>query len=481
MKQCCLLLFLFTMCAVAQDIPSQIQADIDRGNFTSAQHALGNLIIAGILPETQRLAFQFEIERMERIRKDFSRTREEILPRLHRYYPALTEEQLTAFESDGSLEMKIIDGQKRYFSNAALNLFRINKEAKKRKVEVDGQTRDELRDFLKTYLPTVVKAADAASQTVVCPVPMTLTYTVTVKPNAVPDGELIRCWLPFPRETHARLSGVKLLSISEPNFILATDDFPQRTVYIEKRTVRDKPTVISMKLSVTGASQYFGVFNNRTLGQLTLSADSVGLFTSERPPHIVFTEEIQSLSKKIVGAEQDPLKKAKLIFSWISATIPWASALEYSTIPDIPEYCLENRHGDCGIQSLLFITLCRYNGIPAKWQSGWMLHPPEVNLHDWSEIFLDGYGWVPVDQSFGVQQSPDERVKYFYLGGIDAYRLIVNDDYGRDLYPAKIYPRSETVDFQRGELEWRGGNLYFDTWSYHMDVEYGTTAAPTQK
>jgi hypothetical protein len=481
MKQCFILLFLFATCVFAQDIPTQIQADIDRGNYTSAQRALGGLITAGILPETQRLAFQFEIERMERIRKDFTRTREEILPQLRRYYPNLTDDQLTVFEADGSLEMKIIDGQKRYFSNAAPNLFRINKEAKKHKMDVDGPSKDGLHDFLRTYLPTVVNAAAATPQTVVCPVPMMLTYTITVKPNAVPDGEIIRCWLPFPRETHARLSAVKLLSVSEPNSILATNDFLQRTLYVEKRASKDMPTVFSMKFSVTGAAEYFSVFAGKTLRQLTLSADSLRLFTAERPPHIVFTSEIQALSKKIVGTEQDPLKKAKLIFSWMSANVPWASALEYSTIPDISEYCLENRHGDCGIQSLLFITLCRYNGIPAKWQSGWMLHPPEVNLHDWSEIFLNGYGWVPAYQSFGVQQSSDDRVKYFYLGGIDAYRLIVNDDYSRDLYPMKVYPRSETVDFQRGELEWRGGNLYFDTWNYHMDVEYVVTAAPAQK
>ena len=40
------------------------------------------------------------------------------------------------------------------------------------------------------------------------------------------------------------------------------------------------------------------------------------------------------------------------------------------------------------------------------------------------------------------------------------------------LFPAKIFPRSGTLDFQRGELEWRGGNIYFDKWDYHMDVEY---------
>ena len=476
MKQCCILLFLFATCAAAQDIPSPIQTDIDHGNFTKAQKALDSLVTAGILPEIQRLAFRFEIERMERIRKDFSRTREDILPKLQPYYPRLTEEQFTAFEADGSLEMKIIDGKKQYFSNAAPNLFRINREAKMLKAAIDGPPKDELRDFLKTYLPTIVKAADASSQPVVCPVPMTLTYSLTVKPNAVPDGENIRCWLPYPRETHARQSAVTLLSVSEPNFVLAANDVLQRTLYLEKRAIRDVPTVFSMKLSFTGAAEYFHLFDKRISGQGTLSADSLRLFTAERPPHIVFTPEIQSLSKRIIGTERDPMKKAQLIFSWISGNIPWASALEYSTIPDISAYCLKNRHGDCGIQSLLFITLCRYNGIPAKWQSGWMLYPPEVNLHDWSEIFLEGIGWVPVDQSFGVQQSSDERVKFFYLGGIDAYRLIVNDDYSRDLYPAKIYPRSETVDFQRGEVEWRGGNLYFDAWQYHMDVQYGTTA-----
>ena len=40
------------------------------------------------------------------------------------------------------------------------------------------------------------------------------------------------------------------------------------------------------------------------------------------------------------------------------------------------------------------------------------------------------------------------------------------------LYPAKRFPRSETVDFQRGEVEWKGGNLYFDKWSWNIKVDY---------
>ncbi|KAA6308965.1 hypothetical protein EZS27_039461, partial [termite gut metagenome] len=62
--------------------------------------------------------------------------------------------------------------------------------------------------------------------------------------------------------------------------------------------------------------------------------------------------------------------------------------------------------------------------------------------------------------------------KMFFLGGIDAWRMIVNSDYSAPLYPKKEYPRSETVDFQRGEVEWKEGNLYFDNWDYDMDIEY---------
>lgn len=69
---------------------------------------------------------------------------------------------------------------------------------------------------------------------------------------------------------------------------------------------------------------------------------------------------------------------------------------------------------------------------------------------------------MPVDQSFGIPafaRNADEE--YFFLGGIDSWRMIVNTDYGMPLVPEKKYPRSETVDFQRGEVEWEGGNLYF--------------------
>jgi transglutaminase-like putative cysteine protease len=101
-----------------------------------------------------------------------------------------------------------------------------------------------------------------------------------------------------------------------------------------------------------------------------------------------------------------------------------------------------------------------------------MLHPGHVNLHDWCEVYYEGIGWVPLDQSFKLQETTDQQLREFYVHGIDAYRLIVNDDYGQELFPPKKFLRSEPYDFQRGEVEWDGGNLYFDQWSWDIDVDY---------
>ncbi len=123
------------------------------------------------------------------------------------------------------------------------------------------------------------------------------------------------------------------------------------------------------------------------------------------------------------------------------------------------------------MQTMLIMSLARYKGIPVRWQSGFMLHPCNVNLHDWCEVYYEGSGWVPLDMSFQKLHSSNEKIANFYQTGIDAYRLIINDELSTGFSPTKKYLRSEPFDFQRGELEWKGGNIYFDKWDYTIDVK----------
>ncbi|MFZ2324575.1 MAG: transglutaminase-like domain-containing protein [Ignavibacteriaceae bacterium] len=469
MKTLILTIMLTTLIS-AQTKYTDVNQLIQNGEFSKAKNLIEQKLNGENLSYEDILNLQFEKERLERIKIDFNKTADDIIKYLQKYYPDINENDFKKWEDDGSLEFKIIDGKKRYFARAASNLFRLNKDAKKQKELVDGTEKDPLRIFLEGYIPEVLNESANAQDSFVKPVTFSLHYTVTVDANAVPAGEIIKCWLPFPREGHQRQTNVKFLAINSDEYFIASNDNPQRTIYLQKIAIKDQPTIFKLALEVTNYNEV-----NLILPELVKPYNKESgiykTFTAERAPHIVFTDKVKNLSEQIVGNEKNPYLIAKKIFTWISENIPWAGAREYSTLDNISDYCITNKHGDCGIKTLLFMTLARYNGIPAKWQSGWMLHPGEVNLHDWCEIYLEGYGWIPVDQSFGLVESKQEDEKYFFLGSIDPYHLIINDDYSSTLYPSKIFPRSETVDFQRGELEWRGGNLYFDKWDYHMDVQ----------
>ncbi len=470
MKQL-LFIAMLTSFLTAQTRFNDVNELVKSGEFKKAAQLINEKLELHNLSYDEKFELLFEKERLDRIRKDFNKTAEDVLKFVNKYYPDVKEKDLEKWEIDGSLEYKIIDGKKWYFARSASNLFRINKEAKKQKEIVDGYIKDPLDAFLEDYIPKILDESANAQESLVKPVTFKLNYTVTVDPNAVPDGEIIKCWLPFPREGHQRQVDVKLLAVNSNEYVIAGNDNQQRTLYLQKPAIKDQPTIFNMVLEVTNYNEV-NFIQPDLIKPYNKESGLYKIYTAERAPHIVFTDKIKNLSKEIVGDETNPYLIAKKIFTWISINIPWAGAREYSTIENISDYCITRKHGDCGIKTLLFMTLCRYNGIPAKWQSGWMLHPGEVNLHDWCEIYLEGYGWAPVDQSFGLVDSEIEDEKYFFLGSIDPYHLIINDDYSSTLFPAKIFPRSETVDFQRGELEWRGGNLYFDKWDYNMKVEY---------
>lgn len=436
--------------------------------------------------------YSWEQDLQYRISVDFCRTRQEVKEYIQKYIPDVTEAQIDSWTKSGKLEAMEIDSRTMYFKNAAPNLFRIDPDCKAIKDSVEGvpsynPDRDDIVDMKN--LPEILSSAEVLS----APKRMRIRYTLTVKADAVPEGETLRCWLPFPRTDEKRQKDVKFISagarVDDLNTLSTSDRFSDlihfsapsckhSTLYMEMRTIKGKPTVFTEEFEYTSYGEYYPDLEKRVKPYDT-SSELYKEYTSERDRHIIFTPEIKRIADSLTLGIDNPYLQAKAIFTWISDNFPWASAREYSTMENIPMYVLENGHGDCGMKTLLLLTMCRYKGIPGHFQSGFMMHPGAWNLHDWGELYFEGVGWVPVDQSFGIPGYAEgdylekyPQSKYFFLGGIDSWRMVVNQDYGMDLDPKKSFTRSETVDFQRGEVEWRGGNLYFPEWSYDMEIEY---------
>lgn len=410
-----------------------------------------------------------ELERRSRL--DFTKRKTDLLPYIQTYFPNVSATQFKQWEDAGALESRLIDGETYYFNRAAENLFRIDAVARARKEAVDGIQIPPRDQTLKTHLPEVIQQVKTSGKHQGLPKSFKMTFSLVVKADVIPAGEAIRCWLPYPRTDEKRQTNIRLLNTSEQHYEIAPDTCAHKTIYQEKQAQPGKPTLFSVAYSFDIIPEWQPL-NPENVKPYNKKTNTYREFCAERPPHILFSKAVKKLSKTIVGQEEQPYTKAKLLFSWLRTHYPWASAREYSTIEHISDYVIANKHGDCGQLSLLFITLCRYNGIPTRWQSGFMLHPNGKNLHDWAEIYFEGIGWIPVDVSFGLQNwATDDDTRFFFFGGQDAYHLTINNDFAQPLSPEKQFMRSETVDFQRGEAEWRKGNLYFDNWDYHFTIE----------
>jgi transglutaminase-like putative cysteine protease len=461
------LVLLFAACSQKQT-NTDYKVLIMDGEFSKARVVINEMLKENNLSDKERKNLQFEIERMDRIKNDFTKTEEEVREFIKEYIPDVSQEDMAKWEKEKSLEMRYIDGEKRYFNRAARNLFRINKECleiwnKHHESEPTAQKDPNALDLDK-HIQEIM--AQTKTGEFVKPVRMKIDYSITVNPNTVPENKIIRCWIPYPREIENRQTDIKFISSSPAEHKIAENSALQRTIYLEQPSAGDNETRFDVVYEYTSYGTYTDIDPDKV--QPVDPTGPLAKFLKEEPPHIVFTEELKSLSSETVGAETNPYRIAQKLFEWVDVNIPWASAREYSTIRDLSMYPFINRHGDCGIQTMMFMTLCRINGIPTRWQSGWEFQPPDDSMHDWGMIYFEPYGWVPMDVTYGLRKTDNEKHKWFYLSGMDSYRLIFNDDYSQEFNPPKKYFRSETVDSQRGEVEWEEGNLYFDQWDWNM-------------
>ncbi len=133
-------------------------------------------------------------------------------------------------------------------------------------------------------------------------------------------------------------------------------------------------------------------------------------YTADGERYQVSSELVQETARKIVGDEQNPYWIARKIFNWVIDT------LEYERVGgwDVPETLIKRGTGSCSEYAFLYIALCRAVGLPARYEAGTALRGDDVSIdevhHRWAEVYLPGYGWVPIDPSGGDSSTPGGQV-----------------------------------------------------------------------
>jgi len=448
---------------------------LEDGDLAAVGRMLGAAAVDGDVGDARARVELQEIVR--RLRHEYSLDDRALAASVRAVVPDATAEEVAAWAAEAALATRVVDGRTLFHRRSAQNLFLFSPQARARRDAVKPPV--PATWSLVEHVRAVVDEAARTGSPRVLPVRHRVTHTITVPAEhpAIRPGARVRAWLPFPQETDLQRD-VRLLEAGpgQPSVAAAgrLDPQPegclQRSVLLEG-VVADPPRPIEFREVFEFVSFAFCPDLDESRAA-PLPADWGDAFLGERPPHIVFTPEIRREVDEICGSEPNPLARARRIFRWVSRSIPWHAEDEYSTIPSLAVRGFTLRRGDCGVQNTVFVTMCRIAGIPARWQSGFETRPTVgIGMHDWAEIYVAPWGWLPADASYGVQATDDPQVADFFCGGRDSYRLIVNLDWGRELCPAFPGLRSEPADFQRGEVAVDGRPLYFDAWSSRTTVE----------
>lgn len=399
-----------------------------------------------------------------RLKSDFSLTMPEATEKIKQLHPEVCDDDIRRFVENHYVETRVIDGVEYMHRKSPRNLALLN-PAMNGGSKPRGAAASKARI---AYADSVIACQDGRNDMGRAH-SVTYRFTIDVPYHDALKGDTLRVWMPIPLETQRQKNIAILSSYPEKRILSTPETSVHNTVYLEQPVIEGKTTHFECNVSFDNIGEYFSPeYIRANIKPYDTTSELYRRYTAFEAPHII---KADSLAKAIVGNTTDPFECSEMVYDYIIKRYPWAGAREYSTIDCIPQYVIDEGHGDCGQVSLLYISLMRSLGIPARWESGWMLHPGEKNLHDWAEVYFEGIGWVPVDVSFGRYiNSGDERIEKFYSHGMDAHRLASNKGVCGDLYPAKKFVRSETVDFQLGEVESSRGNLFYPGWDSSLEI-----------
>ena len=441
------------------DLPEDILRRKLHGDFAGAV-ALIDRKLKEDLPEQYRACLTAQRELIVRLPADYPFTEEQALARVREHVPDFTAAELREYMDQGRIDWIYIDGAPHLVRSFYGTLKKTYKDFAARLTGEEGQAHQEAGTKREALLNrAMAKMKQNGGMTVYSRVRAEL----RVKDEAFRPGETLRVHLPAPAACPQQ-SDIKLLSFSHTPAHVAAEDAPQRTVYFERALKENTPFWV--EYSFIHRAPY-------TDTALVLPAAAQPSFDlEEQHPHIVFTPYIRMLTEELTKGLTNPMDKARAIYDFVTCNVRYAFMRAYFGLERIAENCARGLRGDCGVQALLFITLCRCAGIPARWQSGLIAEPDDMGQHDWAMFYVAPRGWMFADCSFGggARRAGNEERRQFYFGNLDPYRVVTTGTFQAPFDPPKSHWRVDPYDNQTGEAEYPDRGLRAEERSWTLTI-----------
>ncbi|MBQ9079686.1 MAG: transglutaminase domain-containing protein [Clostridia bacterium] len=434
---------------LALELPDSVKHYKYNGDFEGEISEIDRCLSSDLLPALRR---RLDIERViaEGMRHDYTADFAALLAKIQTRYPACGERELREIISMGQADYILRSGEPYFQNSAASNIFNCHKTYLERLTHPDFAP-DTASDAMRMQNVEIMRQNGGRAFR------FTVEESLEVAQNAERVGERIRVHLPYPAPCQSQdPEDIKLIECSHDSYFIS--DAVHRTICIDTKYRAGERFLVK-----------FSYVNRARFVQPDAAAvDAVqpSFYTEQLYPHIRFTPLVRELAQHIAGDEKNPFLLARRAYDWVTKNVKYSYMREYLYIDNIVEFAILNRRGDCGVMAALFITLCRYMGIPARFESGSAVKPDDIGSHDWATFYIAPYGWLYADPSYGggALRRGNEALWNHYFGNLDPFRMVANNDFQQSFDPPKAFMRMDPYDNQSGEAEFETVGLgKFDT------------------
>lgn len=440
-------------------LPDDILRRKLHGDFAGAIRLIDRRLKEENLPQAMRYCLMAQREMILRLPSQYPHSKADALAIIRQHIPDFSEETFDEYVDMRKVRWIYIDGEMHFIDGFFSTLCKADPAfAQKAGVQLPGAAAGG---------PQPVSLLDVSMEKM--KEKGSLTYRIRiraalrVKDEQFTPGMFIRAHLPIPCACQQQ-SDIRIEKIFPENGRIAPENAPQRTVCWEETMEENHEFMVEYSYLHTA------VFTDAY--HLTGTVSDAAFDTGEQAPHIVFTPYIKALCQELTEGIEDPLLKAKAFYDFITLNMKYTFMPDYFVLDNIADSCARNYTGDCGVFALLFITLCRCAGIPAQWQSGLSAEPDYVGSHDWVRFYVEPYGWLFADPSYGtgaVRAGKEER-RQFYFGNLDPYRMVANSAFEADFTVPKEHWRADPYDNQSGEMETADRGLRYEEYERNKEI-----------
>lgn len=422
-------------------LPAEIARLKAIGRLDAACAACTAMLGAGGVEPELAACLRIERHRMARLARQFCVSRERALELIRAEWPEFTDGQLGDLVERGRIDWRMIDGEQRFLGDF-LDSLRVYP------VEVPGLELDAPSDIAARDAMLAAMRERGFSE-------RRITVRARLEVPGARAGETVRAWLPIPAQAPQQ-SDIELLSATD-GALVARQDAPARTVFWESDALRSFEVVYRYRIRAPYVDTERPAPARPAVADGSVDAADLG----EERPHILFTPYLRALTAHVVDGIERPVDRARAIYDYVTRNVDYRYQPEYAQLDAIADACAKSLRGDCGVMALLFITMCRIAGVPARWQSGLYVACDYIGPHDWAMFYTEEYGWLWADCSFGssARRAGDEVRRRHHFGNLDPWRMVANARFQAEFSPTFDEVRSDPYDNQMGEASVDGRGL----------------------